>query len=141
VAIKHYFGSFNGRLAGVRGWTGGHYFTALKHEQEKIEEHPRFAAGLIKIIDDSAPQPRSTVVDLRATINDQNEKVRAAELAGAEAQAMQGMVDSMATQLDNAEALISRIQRENIDLRERTKDLTVCETYELCLRSIAGVLP
>lgn len=84
---------------------------------------------------------RSTVVDLRATINDQNEKVRAAELAGAEAQAMQGMVDSMATQLDNAEALISRIQRENIDLRERTKDLTVCETYELCLRSIAGVLP
>lgn len=84
---------------------------------------------------------RSTVVDLRATINDQNEKIRAAELAGAEAQAMQGMVDSMATQLDNAEALISRIQRENIDLRERTKDLTVCETYELCLRSIAGVLP
>lgn len=64
MAIKHYFGSFNGRLAGVRGWTGGHYFTALKHEQEKIEEHPRFAAGLIKIIDDSEPKPRSTTVDL-----------------------------------------------------------------------------
>lgn len=74
-------------------------------------------------------------------INEQNEKIREAELLGVRAQTMQGMIDSMAFELSNAEELIQRIQRENVDLRERAQDLSLCETYELCLRSIAGALP
>lgn len=80
------------------------------------------------------------MLTLRAEIKSQNEKIRLAELAGVEAQAYQRKADEYARQLDNAEALIRRIQRENIDLRARAADLGICETYELVLRSIAGVL-
>lgn len=77
----------------------------------------------------------------QAKINEQNEKIREAEILGAQAQAAQTEIDRVAAKLVNANALIQKIQRENIDLRERAQNVGLCETYELCLRSIAGVLP
>ena len=60
MGIKHYFGAFGGRLAGVPGWTGGHFYTANSRLQGKIENHPYFAAEMIYEIGDE----RSTDVDL-----------------------------------------------------------------------------
>lgn len=76
-----------------------------------------------------------------AKIDEQNERIRKAELLGAKAAAAQTEIDRMAAQLNNQKALLAKIQLENIDLRERVEGLSLCETYELCLRSIAGVLP
>ena len=98
-------------------------------------------AETITALNQQIENAKSTIVGIRQQLDDQNELIRAAEVLGAQSQARQEEIDRLARQLDNQKALISRIQRENIDLRERAKDLTVCETYELCLRSIAGVLP
>lgn len=70
-----------------------------------------------------------------------NEQIRAAEAIGIEAQAYQVKADEYARALDNVEALLSRIQSENVDLRARAANLGTCETYELALRSIAGEMP
>lgn len=98
-------------------------------------------AETITALNQQVENAKSTIVGIRQQLDDQNQLIRAAEILGAQSQARQEEIDRLARQLDNQKALISRIQRENIDLRERAKDLTVCETYELCLRSIAGVLP
>ncbi len=110
---------------------------ALKTAKVRLDANAETITALKQQVENA----RSTVVDLRAQIDDQNEKIRKAELLGAKAAAAQAEIDRMARQLDNQKALLSRIQLENIDLRERAKGLTVCETYELCLRSIAGMLP
>lgn len=64
--IKHYFGRFSGRLAGIPSWRGGHYYTSDYHVQQKIENHPLYLAGIIETIEDRPPkkEERSTSVDL-----------------------------------------------------------------------------
>lgn len=108
---------------------------SLKTAKSRLEAN----AETIKSLREQVSYASVQIDDLRSAIDEQNDRLRAAEIAGAEAQAYQKKVDEYARQLVNADALISKIQRENIDLRERTKDLSLCETYELCLRSIAGV--
>ena len=110
---------------------------ALKTANARLDAKTEMVVALEQQVASAGQQ----LLTSQKKIDEQNETIRKAEIAGAKAQATQAEVDRMAKQLDNQKALIQRIQRENIDLRERAKDLTVCETYELCLRSIAGVLP
>lgn len=64
MGLKHYMGKQAGRIAGVPGWSGGPYITANVHLQEKIERHPFFKQGLIKLVEDE--DQRSTGVDLNS---------------------------------------------------------------------------
>ena len=83
----------------------------------------------------------STLVELRASIETQNQAIRDAELAGAEAQAAQRKIEELYRRLDNAERLMRQIQSENTDLRDLASELDDCGTCDLVLQSIAGVLP
>lgn len=64
--MKHYFGRFSGRLAGIANWKGGHFYTSDYHVQQKIENHPMYLAGIIETVGDTKKKeaPRSTDVDL-----------------------------------------------------------------------------
>jgi len=83
--MKQYFGKFSGRIAGIPNWHGGVFFTANRQLQQRIENHPRFHAGLITEVKQSqkpqedagsdAPTWREHVEglkwnDLRALAND-----------------------------------------------------------------------
>ena len=110
---------------------------SLKTAKARLEANAEHITALEQQIANASQQ----MLALRSTIEYQNEQIRIAERAGYEAQAAQDKVDELAAKLVNVNALLSRIQRENIDLRARAADLGTCETYELVLRSIAGVLP
>ena len=61
--MKHYVCSQSiGRIAGVRDRIGAHYYTDVKSEQRRIETHPLFLKGIIKIVDDTPPIPKPTIV-------------------------------------------------------------------------------
>lgn len=81
------------------------------------------------------------MLTLREKIDQQNESIEAAEEIGAKAQAAINKVAEYSRRIARAEEELNSILQKNQDLKERTKDLPTCETYELVLRSIAGSLP
>lgn len=58
--MKHYVGIGPARIAGVRGRIDGHYFTADPYEQKRIESHPSFVSGAVKLAVEEAPKPDDT---------------------------------------------------------------------------------
>ncbi|HUV74215.1 MAG TPA: hypothetical protein VMW79_07895 [Anaerolineae bacterium] len=84
---------------------------------------------------------RSTVVDLRAKIDTQNIFLREAQALGMSAQAAQDASLRIARELALAKQKLDSLLQEHSALKKRAENLNTCETYELVLQSIAGVLP
>lgn len=57
MALKHYVGTFNGRISCCTSWIGGgHFYTDNERLQKRIERHNHFKRGLIREVNDT-PEP------------------------------------------------------------------------------------
>jgi septal ring factor EnvC (AmiA/AmiB activator) len=81
------------------------------------------------------------VLTLREQIDSQNDSIDAARERGLESQAAMDKVAEYSRRLARAERELEALLGEHRALRERAEQLNTCETYELVLQSIAGVLP